>query len=106
MYLDSCKEMVVTGEEIRRGDLKKCKLEESLEAVNGQLLVMNRHYTFLQQKNFHLKAAYLKKLTFTKPTVSQVTGIVQKARKVECDFEDDDSEDLVRACEQVEDGHI
>ena len=106
MYLDSCKEMVETGEEIRRGEQKKRKLEESLEQVNGQLLVLNRHYTHLQQKNFRLKAAYVKKSMFKKPSVSQVTGIVQKASKVDCDFEDDDSEDLVKACEQAEGGHM
>ena len=106
MYLDSCKEMVEKGESIRRGEQKKCKLEESLEEVNGQLVVLNRHYTQLQQRNYRLKAAYMKKLTFTTPSVGHVKGIVKQDSKVESEFADDDNENLVRACKETEEGNI
>ena len=106
MYLDSCKEMVETGEEIRRGEQKKRKLEQSLEEVNGQLQVLNRHYTFLQQKNFRLKAAYLKKSMFTRTSVTPVRSIVETPSNIDSDFGDDDSDDLVKACEQAENKDI
>ena len=40
MYLDSCKDLVKTREDIRWAEGRKRKLEEELEEVNGQLFVM------------------------------------------------------------------
>ena len=43
MYLDSCKDLVETREDIRWAEGRKRKLEEELEEVNGQLFVMYKH---------------------------------------------------------------
>ena len=43
MYLDSCKDLVKTRDDIRWAEGRKQKLEEELEEVNGQLFVMYKH---------------------------------------------------------------
>ena len=59
MYLDSCKYLVKTREDIIWVEERKQKLEEELEEVNGQLFVMYKHLNSEEPRNMHLKASYV-----------------------------------------------
>ena len=59
MYLDLCKDLVETRDDIRWAEGKKQKLEEELEEVNGQLFVMYKHLNSEEPRNMCLKASYV-----------------------------------------------
>ena len=63
-YLDSCNEMVEVDYDIKEAEWCKQKIQNTFDEVNGQLLVMQRHYRYLETRNMHLKAAYVRKLKF------------------------------------------
>ena len=109
LYLDSCKDLVETREDIRWAEGRKRKLEDELEEVNGQLFVMTRHLTSEEQRNTRLKAAYVRKLKFSGQTVPSVGGEKYRVRvesKVDGQFDEIDDEQLVSVCEKVEEKNI
>ena len=59
LYLDSCKDLVETRDDIRWAEGRKRKLEEELEEVNGQLFVMYKLLSSEELRNTHLKASYV-----------------------------------------------
>ena len=59
MYLDSCKGLVKTRDDIRWAEGRKRKLEEELVEVNGQLFVMYKHLNIEEPRNMHLKSSYV-----------------------------------------------
>ena len=59
LYLDSCKDLVETRDDIRWAEGRKRELEEELEEVNGQLFVMYKHLSVEEPRNTHLKASYV-----------------------------------------------
>ena len=61
LYLDSCKDLVETRDDIRWAEGRKLKLEEELEEVNGQLFVMYKHFSSKEPRNTRLKASYVQK---------------------------------------------
>ena len=63
-YLDSCNEMVEVDHNIKEAEGNKQKIQDTFDEGNGQLLVMQRHYKYLETRNMHLKAAYVRKLKF------------------------------------------
>ena len=101
LYLDSCKDLVETRDDIRWNEGRKRKLEE----VNGQLFVMNRHLASEEQRNMCLKLAYVRKLKFSGQDVTSVgmgKYIIREGSKNDSQFEDMDDDKLVSACEKVE----
>ena len=105
LYLDSCKDLVETREDIRWSEGRKRKLEEELEEVNGQLFVMNKHLSSEEQRNTRLKAAYIRKLRFSGQNVTSVGGgryIVRQDSKNDSQFEEMDDYQLVSECEKAE----
>ena len=106
LYLDSCKDLVETREDIRWAEGRKRKLEEELEEVNGQLFVMTRHLTSEEQRNMRLKVAYVRKLKFSGQSVSGGKYRVRVESKVDGQFDEMDDEQLVSACEKVEENDI
>ena len=59
MYLNLCKDLVETREDIRQAEGRKRKLEEELEEVNGQLFVMYKHLNSEEPRNMRLKTSYV-----------------------------------------------
>ena len=59
LYLDLCKDLVETRDDIRWAEGRKRKLEEELEEVNGKLFVMYKHLSSEEPRNTHLKASYV-----------------------------------------------
>ena len=104
LYLNSCKDLVETRDDIRWNEGRKRKLEEELE-VNGQLFVMNRHLASEEQRNMRLKLAYVRKLKFSGQDVTSVgmgKYIIREDSKNDSQFEDMDDDKLVSTCEKVE----
>ena len=75
-YLDSCKKMVEVDHDIKEIEQRKRKIQYTLDQVNGQLLVMQKCYKYLEAKNMCLKAAYVRKLKFSQQKV------VDKKKKI------------------------
>ena len=63
-YLDSCKKMVEVDHDIKEIWRHKRKIQYTLDEVNGQLLVIQKCYKYLETKNV-LKATYVRKLKFS-----------------------------------------
>ena len=105
LYLDSCKDLVETRDDIRWNEGRKRKLEDELEEVNGQLFVMNRHLASEEQRNMHLKLAYVCKLKFSGQDVTSVgmgKYIIREDSKNDSQFEDIDDDKLISVCEKAE----
>lgn len=105
LYLDSCKDLVETRDDIRWNEGRKRKLEDELEEVNGQLFVMNRHLASEEQRNTRLKLAYVRKLKFSGQDVTSVgmgKYIIREHSTNDSQFDDMDDDKLVSACEKVE----
>ena len=105
LYLDSCKDLVETRDDIRWNEGRKQKLEDELEEVNGQLFVMNRHLASEEQRNINLKLAYIRKLKFSGQNVISVgmgKYIIREDSKNDSEFEDIDDDKLVSVCEKAE----
>ena len=81
MYLDSCKDLVETREDIRWAEGRKQKLEEELEEVNGQLFVMYKHLNSEEPRNMRLKASYVRKMRFAGQNVASVGGGSMQLKK-------------------------
>ena len=64
-YLDSCKQMVEVHHDIKEAEQCKWKFQDTLDEVNGQLLIMQKCYKYLETRNMCLKSAYLRKLKFS-----------------------------------------
>ena len=107
MYLDSCKDLVETRDDIRWAEGRKRKLEEELEEVNGQLFVMYKHLNSEEPRNMRLKASYVRKLRFSGQNVASVGGekyVVKEESKFDSQFEEIDDKELVNVCEKAEKG--
>ena len=107
MYLDSCKDLVETREDIRWAEGRKRKLEEELEEVNGQLFVMYKHLSSEEPRNMRLKASYVRKLRFSGQNVASVgRGKYVVKQEFNCDsqFDEIDDKQLVSVCEKAENG--
>ena len=50
-YLDSCKEMVEVHHDIKEAEQCKRKIQDTLDEVNDQLLIMQKHYKYLETRN-------------------------------------------------------
>ena len=107
LYLDSCKDLVETRDDIRWAEGRKWKLEEELEEVNGQLFVMYKHLSSEEPRNTHLKASYVRKLRFLGQKVASVGGrkyVVKQEPNSNSQFEDIDDKQLISLCEKAEQG--
>ena len=107
MYLDSCKDLVETREDIRWAVGRKWKLEEELKEVNGQLFVMYKHLNSDELRNMCLKVSYVRKLRFSGQNVSSVGGgkyVVKEECKTDSQFDEIDDKQLVSMCEKAEKG--
>ena len=107
LYLDSCKDLVETRNDIRWVEGRKRKLEEELEEVNGQLFVMYKHLSSEEPRNTHLKASYVQKLRFSGQNVASVGWgkyVVKQEPNSDSQFEDIDDKQLVSVCEKAEQG--
>ena len=105
MYLDSCKDLVETREDIRWAEGRKWKLEEELEEVNGQLFVMYKHLNSEEPRNMHLKASYVQKMRFAGQNVASVGGgkyVVKEQHKDDSQFDEIDDKQLISMCEKAE----
>ena len=107
LYLDSCKDLVETRDDIRWAEGRKWKLEEELEEVNGQLFVMYKHLSSEEPRNTRLKASYGRKLRFSGQNVASVGRgkyVVKQEPNSDSQFEDIDDEQLISLCEKAEQG--
>ena len=107
LYLDSCKDLVETRDDIRWAEGRKRKLEEELEEVHGQLFVMYKHLSSEEPRNAHLKASYVRKLRFSGQNVASVGGgkyVVKQEPNSDSQFEDIDDKQLISLYEKAEQG--
>ena len=100
-YLDNCNEMVEVDHDIKEAEWHKQKIQVTLDEVNGQLLVMQRCYKYLETRNMHLKAAYFRKLKFS---LQKVVHKKKGYMKTDVEFEQINNDELVSACEKAEAG--
>ena len=100
-YLDSCKKMVEVDHDIKEVEQCKRKIQYTLDEVNGQLLVLQKCYKQLETKNMCLKAAYVRKLKFSR---QQDVDKKKNNMKTDVEFEQFNNDELISACEKAEAG--
>ena len=61
-YLESCRDVVEMDLDIKQLEQRKCKIEDDLAEVNGQLSSMKKCYADMEKKNSHLRNAFVQKL--------------------------------------------
>ena len=98
-YLDSCKKMLEVDHDIREIEWCKRKIQYTLDEVNGQLLVLQKCYKYLETKNMHLKAAYVRKLKFSQ---QKVVDKKKNNTRTDVEFEQLNNDELISACEKAE----
>ena len=63
---ESCRDVVEMDHDIKQLEQCKQKIEDDLEELNGQLLSsLKKHYTEMEERNTHLRSAYVRKLKFS-----------------------------------------
>ena len=92
--------MVEMDLDIKKVEQKKRKISDMLDEVNGQLLILKRRYYDLEKKNVRLRAAHVRKLTFS-PQKN-----VKKDNSLELGFDEVDTDDLIIACKQAESTNV
>ena len=100
-YLDSCKGMAEIDHDIKEAGQCKQKIQDILDEVNGELLVMQKCYKYLETRNMCLKAAYVRKLKFS---AQKVVDKKKSDTKTDVEFEQINNDELVSACEKAEAG--
>ena len=93
--------MVEVHHDIKEADWCKQKIQDTLDEVNGQLLIMQKCYKYLETRNMHLKSAYLRKLKFSP---QKVVDKKESNTNTDVEFEQLNNDELISACEKAEAG--
>ena len=102
-YLESCRDVVEMDLDIKQLEQRKCKIEDDLVEVNGQLSSMKKCYADMEKRNTHLRNAFVQKLKFSPPKTVK-DKIDNRKSDITPDFEFDeiDNDELVSACVEAE----
>ena len=89
--------------DIKQLEQRKCKIEDNLAEVNGQLSSMKKHFADMEKRNTHLRNAFVQKLKFS-PQIAVKDKIDNRKSVITPDFEFDkiDNDELVSACVEAE----
>ena len=102
-YLESCRDVVEMDLDIKQLEQRKCKIEDDLAEVNGQLSSMKKHYADMEKRNTRLRHALVQKLKFS-PQKNVKNKIDNRRSDITPDFEfnEIDNDELVSACVEAE----
>ena len=89
--------------DIKQLEQRKCKIEDDLTEVNGQLSSMKKCYADMEKRNTHLRNVFVQKLKFS-PQKTVKDKIDNRKSVITPDFEFDEihNDELVSACVEAE----